>query len=187
VKSKLLILYRQRVAAIARRVSRRTPHYIEYDDLVQTGLIAVWRTLERYGPDYVRLNPSLLDRCILNAMINHNRYQGRLVEGRDHRTKVTRAPMTSIVSLSSNFRISELPQLQIHPRVDEEIDRQRTLACIDRALPRLNERRRTIIKLLYTNERPMTMREAGMHIGRSAATICREHKEAILKLRRLTT
>lgn len=202
------------VKRVAMRLVRAAPGVVELDDLYAAGIIGLLQAAETYDPAGGRSFEVFAEFRVKGAMLDELRSRDPLPRRTRHRVNLARRAIAHTrllrgrdptddelaTALGTNLdEVNDLKQYLEPPiAIDAFDDRvavpgdllpsdaleeaeERTL--VQQGLKRLPDRYRTLLALYY--EEGLNYKQIGKIQGVSEATVCRQHKESLRRLKEI--
>jgi RNA polymerase sigma factor FliA len=187
------------VQKIAGRVHRKLPPSVLKDDLVSAGIIGLLDAANKFdassGVQFekyagFRIRGAMIDElrkmdCVpraVRAKINRTRKFCELFEKMNGRTP----EIDEVTSLNEAFVYDRDIDLEDCPSQEEDsfeiLSREETKRDLAKMLKELSQSEKTVISLMYYNQRSMT--EVGEEMGLTVSRISQIHKGVLSKLRK---
>ena len=202
------------VRRVATRIARTAPGVMELEDLFASGIVGLLQAGDSYDPAGGRPFEVYAEFRIKGAILDELRSRDPLPRRTRHRVNLVRRaiahtrllrgrdPTDDELAATLETTAAEIRQLRpfiVEPRhVDchddrihvpsdllpsDHLQKREERALVRAGLERLPERDRTLLALYYQEE--LSYKQVGKILGVSEATVCRQHKRALVRLREI--
>lgn len=202
------------VRRVARRIARMAPGVMDIEDLFAAGIVGLLQAADSYDPAGGRPFDVYAEFRVKGAILDELRARDPLPRRTRHRVNLARRAISHTrllrgrdptddelaTALGSNLaEVQDLRQYIDQPvHVDIDDDRVHTpsnllpsdhlaareqVDLLREGLERLPERYRTVLGLYY--DEGLNYKHIGQVMGKSEATICRQHKEGLRRLKEI--
>ncbi len=202
------------VRRVAMRMHRTAPDVLELEDLFASGVVGLLQASDSYDPAGGRSFEVYAEFRVKGAMLDELRARDPLPRRTRHRVNLMRRaishtrllrgrdPTDEELARALDTGIGEIQELQqyigqpvlvdcydetVHVPSDllpsDQVEKAEEKSLVKEGLSRLPDRYRNILGLVY--EEGFNYRQIGEVIGVSEATVCRNHKEALRRLKEI--